>query len=162
MLEEAKQICPTTALRLAGEGALLVDVRERSEVAQLAFDVPVILNIPLSELEQRWRALPNDKEIVMVCEGGMRSLKATYFLQYQGFTRVSNMEGGILKWMRKGLPANGQRHGASTAGACGCLAGVAPASGADGCCGTMDAKTGTSAAACCGAAAPVGERSGCC
>lgn len=32
MLEEAKQICPTTTRRLVGEGALLVDVRERAVV----------------------------------------------------------------------------------------------------------------------------------
>jgi rhodanese-related sulfurtransferase len=53
MLEEAKQVCPTTTRRLVGEGALLVDVRERAEVARTAFDVPAIVNIPLTELEQR-------------------------------------------------------------------------------------------------------------
>lgn len=162
MLEEARQICPTTTFRLAGEGALLVDVRERTEVAKLAFDVPVILNIPLSELEQRWTALPNDKEIVMVCEGGMRSLKATYFLQYQGFTRVSNMEGGILKWMRKGFPVVGQRHDAPQAEASCCGGSAASVSEASSCCGSPKVASTASTATCGGAAAVAGERSGCC
>jgi rhodanese-related sulfurtransferase len=114
-LEEAKQVCPTTTRRLLGEGALLVDVREPAEVARTAFDAPAVVNIPLSELEQRWGELPKDRELVMVCESGARSLKATYFLQYHGFTRVSNMEGGLLKWMRKNFPVVGLRFEAPAA-----------------------------------------------
>jgi rhodanese-related sulfurtransferase len=119
MLQEAKEVCPTRTQRLMREGALLVDVREASEVAALAFDAPDIVNIPLLELENRWSELSKDREIVLVCENGERSLKATYYLQYQGFTHVSNMGGGLLKWMRKGFPVIGQRvEVAATAGAC--------------------------------------------
>ncbi|MDZ7812940.1 MAG: rhodanese-like domain-containing protein [Ideonella sp.] len=123
-LEEAKQVCPTTTQRLVREGALLLDVREPGEVAALAFNVPDVVNIPLLALEQRWAELPKDRDIVVVCESGARSLKATYFLQFHGFTRVSNMEGGILKWMRKNFPVIGQRHmttesASATTGCCG-------------------------------------------
>jgi rhodanese-related sulfurtransferase len=152
MLEEAKQVCPTTTQRLVREGALLVDVREPNEVAALAFNVPDVVNIPLLALEQRWAELPKDRDIVLVCDSGARSLKATYYLQFQGFTRVSNMEGGILKWMSKNFPVTGQRHQAPAAstGCCGgtevaaeattsCCAPAAPA----GCCGS---STDTAAA----------------
>jgi rhodanese-related sulfurtransferase len=98
-LGEAKQVCPTTTQRLVREGALLVDVRERTEVASLAFDVPAIVNIPLFEMEQRWGELPKDRELVLVCESGERSLKATYYLQFR-VSLMSNME-RLLKWMRK-------------------------------------------------------------
>lgn len=139
-LEEAKQVCPTTTRRLVDEGALLVDVRERAEVARLAFDVPAIVTMPLLELEQRWCELPKDRELVLVCESGGRSLKATYYLQFQGFTRVSNMEGGLLKWMRKGFPVIGQRI-------------EAPASAAFVCCGGSSEQT-RSATGCSGASVP--------
>jgi rhodanese-related sulfurtransferase len=109
MRQEAREVCPTNAWRLANEGALLVDVREPREVQALAFDVPDLVNIPLLALETRWSELPKDRDVVLVCEGGGRSLKATYFLQLHGFTRVSNLSGGVLKWMRKGLPVIGQR-----------------------------------------------------
>lgn len=109
MLQEAKEVCPTTTRRMAAEGALVVDVREPGEVRALAFGVPAIVNIPLSELERRWSELPRDRELVMVCQSGARSLKAAYFLQFHGYTQVSNMGGGILKWMQKGLPVIGQR-----------------------------------------------------
>ena len=114
MLQEAKEVCPTTTRRMAAEGALVVDVREPGEVRALAFGVPAIVNIPLSELERRWSELPRDRELVMVCQSGARSLKAAYFLQFHGYTQVSNMGGGILKWMQKGLPVIGQRIGAGT------------------------------------------------
>ncbi len=135
MLDEAKQVCPTTTRRLVGEGALLVDVRERAEVARTAFDVPALVNIPLSELEQRWSELPRDRELVLVCESGERSLKATYFLQFHGFNQVSNMDGGLLKWMRKGFPVIGERYEAPTAAA-GC------------CCGGASTDTGSSGGCC--------------
>lgn len=109
MLQEAKEVCPTITRRMAAVGALLVDVREPGEVRALAFDAPVIVNMPLSELEGRWSELPRDRELVMVCQSGARSLKAAHFLQFQGYTQVSNMGGGILKWMQKGLPVIGQR-----------------------------------------------------
>lgn len=108
-LPQASEACPTTTRRLIGEGALIVDVRERSEIEALAFDVPELVVIPLSEFEQRYSELPRDRELVIVCQDGCRSLKATYFLMYQGYSRVSNMSGGMAKWARKGFPVIGQR-----------------------------------------------------
>ena len=132
MLQEAKEVCPTTTRRLIGEGALLVDVREPREVQALAFDVPDMVYIPLSELEARWSEIPKDREVVMVCLGGERSLKATYYMQYHGYSQVSNMAGGIEKWVKKGFPVKGQfpTTGACATGCCGpeCVPGGANAS----------------------------------
>ena len=143
-LPQAREICPTTTRRLIAEGALLVDVRERSEVAQVAFDLPDIVVMPLSELEQRFAELPRDRELVMVCQSGPRSLKATYFLMYQGYPHVANMEGGIFKWANKGFPIKGAR--AATPAAVG------------GCCGATAAES-----SCCDAAPGVtAQGGGCC
>ncbi len=129
-LAEARRVCPTTTRRLAAQGALLVDVREPDEVARVAFDVPEIIVMPMSELERRHGELPRDRDLIMVCAVGERSLKATYFLMYHGHGRVANMAGGIAKWVRKGFPFRGDSafaKPAAEAGYCG------PA--ADGCCG---------------------------
>lgn len=141
-LPEARQVCPTTTRRLLAEGALLVDVRERAEVERVAFDVPGVIVLPLSELERRFAELPRDRQLVLACEAGARSLKATYFLMYQGYTQVANMEGGILKWARKGFPVIGDvaQATACASGACSDAAGStccapAPASASSGCCG---------------------------
>jgi hypothetical protein len=55
------------ALEKARQGVLFVDVRD-------------IVVMPLSEFEQRYAELPQDREMVMVCKGGGRSLKATRHL----------------------------------------------------------------------------------
>jgi len=106
-LSQAREVCPTTARRLIDEGALMVDVRELDEVAQVAFDVPGVLLMPMSELEQRFAELPRDRDLVLVCREGDRSLKAAYFLMYQRYPRVASMEGGLFKWASKGFPIKG-------------------------------------------------------
>ena len=144
-LPAAREVCPTTTRRLIAESALLVDVRELAEVAQLAFDVPAVLllPLPLSEFERRFAELPRDRELVLVCQSGARSLKATYFLMYQGYTQVVNMEGGINKWASKGFPIRGVRAaapGAATAAASACCSTAAPAvSSKSSCCGSDSA-----------------------
>lgn len=102
-----KEICPTTTQEWIKRGALLVDVREREEVEELAFDVPNIINIPLSEFEERYSEIPKDKEVVMVCRGGGRSLRAAAFLINHGYTNVVNMQHGIIRWVQKGFPTKG-------------------------------------------------------
>jgi rhodanese-related sulfurtransferase len=102
-----KEICPTTTQAKVKEGALLVDVREKDEVAQLAYDVPNIVNIPLSEFEERFTEIPQDKEVVMVCRSGGRSLRAAGFLVNHGYENVVNMQHGIIRWTQKGFPTKG-------------------------------------------------------
>jgi len=102
-----KEICPTTTQTWVTRGALLVDVREQDEVATLSYDVPNIINIPLSDFENRFTEIPKDKDVVMVCKSGGRSLRAAGFLVNHGYTNVVNMQHGITRWVQKGFPAKG-------------------------------------------------------
>lgn len=102
-----KEICPTTTQEWIQRGALLVDVREQDEVKQLAFDVPELLHIPLSEFENRFREIPQNREVVLVCKSGGRSFRATGFLMHYGYDKVVNMEHGIVRWAQKGFPLKG-------------------------------------------------------
>ncbi len=103
----AKQICPTTTMGKIKKGALIVDVRKKEEVAKVTFDITNYIHIPMEEFETRFTELPKDKEIVMVCLSGERSLKTTYFLMNNGFENVFNMDGGIIKWASKNFPTKG-------------------------------------------------------
>ena len=102
-----KEICPTTTQTWVKNGALLVDVREKDEVAELAYDVPNIINIPLSEFEERFNEIPQDKEVVVVCRSGARRFRAAGFLVNHGYTKVVNMEHGMIRWATKGFPTKG-------------------------------------------------------
>lgn len=102
-----QEICPTKTQQWVVNGAILVDVREVDEVAQLAFDVPNIINLPLSVFEEYFAELPKDKELVMVCKSGVRSLRAAGFLVNHGYENVVNMKHGIIRWAQKGFPTKG-------------------------------------------------------
>jgi adenylyltransferase/sulfurtransferase len=39
--------------------------------------------------------------MVVHCKSGMRSAKAIQFLRQQGFTKLTNLKGGILDWAEK-------------------------------------------------------------
>lgn len=102
-----KEICPTTTQDWVKNGALLVDVREVDEVAQLAYDVPNIINIPLTVFEENFTKIPKDKDVVLVCKSGARSLRAAGFLVNHGYDKVVNMKHGMIRWVQKGFPTKG-------------------------------------------------------
>jgi rhodanese-related sulfurtransferase len=46
-----------------------------------------------------------DREIALICRTGNRSAKAARLLASElGYTRVSNVEGGMVEWLREGRP----------------------------------------------------------
>ena len=92
------------ALALSKEGALIIDVREPDELAEIAYDVKDIKNIPLGELESRLAEVPKDKQVIVVCKKGGRSSQAYELLKGKGFENIANMEGGMDAWSEKGLP----------------------------------------------------------
>jgi len=147
-LAEAREVCPTTSQRLLKEGALLVDVREPAEVAQVGFGGCDVVNIPLSEFEARWQEVPRDRDVILTCAVGERSLKATYFLMYQGYDRVANMRPGIGRWVERGFPITGSAENVAASEAasscCGGTSEAAPASAS--CCG---GDASDKAGACC-------------
>ncbi len=82
-------------LALAHTGALLVDVREAEEFA--AGHIPGTLNLPLSQMRQRYRELPKDRDIWLSCGVGQRAYYATRFLAQHGY-RPHNLSGGYATY----------------------------------------------------------------
>ena len=83
-------------------GALIIDVREPNEYAQLRAKGAVLL--PLGRLNNRVKDLPRDRELLLMCRTGGRSQNATQFLAANGFENVTNINGGIVAWYQAGLP----------------------------------------------------------
>jgi rhodanese-related sulfurtransferase len=59
--------------------------------------------IPLDELPARMARIPKGREIICICESGSRSSAAARQLSAQGY-KVSNLRGGMGRWLRSGLP----------------------------------------------------------
>ena len=78
------------------EDFVLLDVREPFEwdIAK----IPGAILIPLGELPSRLSELDPSGELVIQCKSGGRSANAVQFLQSNGFSKVSNLAGGILAW----------------------------------------------------------------
>lgn len=113
------------------QGATLVDVRSTREYA--AGHPAGALNVPVLEHdEDTGELVPNpdfvrvmkatctpDTEILVSCQSGVRSVRATQMLEAFGFTRVTNVLGGFggsrdrtpgkpvdLGWAESGLPVD--------------------------------------------------------
>jgi hydroxyacylglutathione hydrolase len=88
---------------IAAHDPLILDVREPSEHA--VGRVPGAVSIPQADLATRLAEIPKDREILVVCASGMRSLRAAQFLHAVGYARVSNLDGGTNGWLAAHLPA---------------------------------------------------------
>lgn len=87
------------ALEMQKAGAALIDVRTPGEVAEGA--APGAVNIPLQEIQQRLGEFPKDKDLVIYCRSGKRSMAASHFLIQNGYERVFNVVGGFLAFPAK-------------------------------------------------------------
>jgi molybdopterin/thiamine biosynthesis adenylyltransferase/rhodanese-related sulfurtransferase/molybdopterin converting factor small subunit len=85
-----------------GETFVLIDVREKDEVAQ--GHLPGALHIPRGFLELRIEGAVPDRAtpVVAYCAGGSRSLLAAEGLQRLGYTNVVSMSGGFTQWRNEG------------------------------------------------------------
>jgi glyoxylase-like metal-dependent hydrolase (beta-lactamase superfamily II)/rhodanese-related sulfurtransferase len=80
----------------------LLDVRTRREHEEKRIDGSLF--IPLNHLAERAEELAFDRPVLVHCAGGYRSSIAASLLRRRGFTRVSELAGGIAAWESAGLP----------------------------------------------------------
>ncbi|WP_240184660.1 rhodanese-like domain-containing protein [Staphylococcus aureus] len=52
-------------------------------------------NIPLNELASKANQLDKNKEVIVICQSGMRSKQAAKMLKKLGFQQVINVSGGM-------------------------------------------------------------------
>ena len=91
--------------RLAA-GAVLVDVREPDEIAEVR--VPGVVAIPLGELRSRMGEIPEADTVYVICRSGARSLRACESLAADGRPAV-NIAGGTMAWVNSGRPTESGR-----------------------------------------------------
>ena len=79
----------------AKEDLFILDVREPYEykIANIGGHL-----IPLNTIPDHISELDPKREIIVQCRSGARSQKAAELLAQNGFTKVSNLTGGILAW----------------------------------------------------------------
>jgi glyoxylase-like metal-dependent hydrolase (beta-lactamase superfamily II)/rhodanese-related sulfurtransferase len=85
----------------------IVDVREPDEFTGPLGHVQGARLIPLGTLLERSRELARDKPVVTICRSGARSAQATVLLRKEGFDKVANLAGGMLRWRAQRFPVAG-------------------------------------------------------
>jgi hydroxyacylglutathione hydrolase len=70
-----------------------IDVRREGEVANGT--VAGAISIPLAKLEEEYKTLDKNAHYYVYCAGGYRSMIASSILEKNGFTNLTNVEGGF-------------------------------------------------------------------
>lgn len=81
---------------------LVIDVRKKSE-----FDsehVVGAVNIPLNEINKHLAEIPKDKEFVLYCAGGYRSMIAASILKQRGWDHFKDVIGGFGEIAKTSVP----------------------------------------------------------
>ncbi|MEI6046550.1 MAG: rhodanese-like domain-containing protein [Chloroflexota bacterium] len=90
--------------RQSSEQVVVVDVREPYEYSE--GHIPGSKLAPLGQLTQHLNELgTKEQELIVVCRSGGRSSQAARQLASLGYKKISNLSGGMMAWMRAGLPS---------------------------------------------------------
>ena len=92
------------AAQIQAKQIKVLDVREPAEFATGVIQGAVL--IPLGQVEKRIGELDGlkDRPMLVVCGSGGRSAQAIRVLSKYGFTKLTNIKGGMNAWRKASLP----------------------------------------------------------
>ncbi len=102
-LEDFKTVSPQILWERLHEHTppVVIDVREPREYN--LGHIPQAKSNPLFKLIADTSAIPQIREVVLVCRTGRRSRRVIRVLNEKGFTNIQMLEGGMLAWENAGL-----------------------------------------------------------
>ncbi len=80
------------------KGMMLLDVRTNKEYER--GHIPGAVHVQLSDIGDKIKKIKKDKEIVVFCQNGNRSIWAIKRLMGMGYKNLVNLKGGYLAWKR--------------------------------------------------------------
>lgn len=60
--------------------------------------------IPIDQIQNRVKEIPQDRPIIVYCESGVRSAQVANYLDRLGYKSVFNLNQGIMGWQVRGYP----------------------------------------------------------
>ena len=103
--KEYDQVGRLTAEEVAkmyAEEPIIIDVRKKSE-----FDSEHLvnaINIPLNEMNKHFSSFPTEKDFVVHCAGGYRSMIAASILKSRGYHNFKDVVGGMTDLLKTDVP----------------------------------------------------------
>jgi rhodanese-related sulfurtransferase len=80
------------------KGMMLIDVRTEEEYKK--GHIPSAVHVPLADIGDRIKKVKKDKELVLYCQTGNRSIWAIKRLMGMGYKNLTNLKGGYSAWKR--------------------------------------------------------------
>lgn len=95
------EITPRELETLLSSGAkiTIIDVRDVAEWKSGHLQTSKL--VPLNDLPRHLNELDKEQPIICHCQHGMRSMRATEFLQKNGFKNARSLKGGLAEWAKK-------------------------------------------------------------
>lgn len=82
--------------------AIIVDVRTPNEYSSGKIAKAKNINVASFDFMKEAKSLDQNQEILVYCRSGARSARAAKMLSKIGFTKVSNLKGGVMAWQKHG------------------------------------------------------------
>lgn len=79
----------------------LLVVDTRSKTAYDAFHIDKAINIPTPDLRYKYKDLPKDKTLILVCYSGKIASLGASILMQKGFKNIKNLAGGMQAYMAR-------------------------------------------------------------
>lgn len=85
-------------------GVVVLDVRTAGEFASGHIENAINIDVESGSFDSEIAKLDKNVEYAVYCHSGRRSGIATEKMAKAGFTKLSNLEGGIQTWIASGFP----------------------------------------------------------
>mgnify|MGYP000016362655 CR=1 FL=1 len=90
--------------KVAEAGVITLDVRTPGEFAEGHLKGARLIDFQSGNFENEISILDKNATYAVYCRSGNRSGQAVKVMRDAGFTRVFNMDGGVIDWANAGLP----------------------------------------------------------
>lgn len=90
---------------LSQEGVMVIDVRTMEEFKRS--HIPGVINIP-TEVVHDHENLFKKQHVHVICNSGNRSAMVIRDMISKGIDNLTNVEGGMVSWVKSGLPISGK------------------------------------------------------
>ena len=83
---------------------VIIDTRTDWEVKDGKIPKAIHMDVSSRDFMQKVTALPKDKTYCLYCASGGRTSMIVPFMEQSGFSKVYDLDGGIVSWMISGNP----------------------------------------------------------
>lgn len=92
------------ASTIKNPGVVVLDVRTPGEFASGHIQGALNIDVEGPDFQSQIATLDKSKEYAIYCRSGRRSIVAANMMSDSGFTKLTNLESGIISWQGSGFP----------------------------------------------------------